>query len=104
MMCCDMLLMDRLAVWPCNTSKAADDRGVSGWWSTHSHRTVRWVFAGVRPDDLAALVMGEIVSRTGVDPDSIDQVIFGAANQSGEDDRNVARIALDHPAPARDQP
>src|SRR3954466_126443 len=49
--------------------------------------------AGVRPDDLAALVVAEAVSRAGVAPDAIDEVIFGAANQSGEDNRNVARMA-----------
>jgi acetyl-CoA C-acetyltransferase len=49
--------------------------------------------AGVRPDDLAALVLRELVNRTGVDPDAIDQVLFGAANQAGEDNRNVARMA-----------
>lgn len=50
--------------------------------------------ATVRPDDLAALVLAEVVSRTGIDPEAIDQVIFGAANQAGEDNRNVARMAV----------
>lgn len=50
--------------------------------------------AGVRPDDLAATVIGEIVSRTpGLDPASIDDVYFGDANGAGEDNRNVARMA-----------
>jgi acetyl-CoA acetyltransferase family protein len=49
--------------------------------------------AGVRPDDLAALVVGEAVRRAGADPESIDEVILGAANQAGEDNRNVARMA-----------
>ena len=49
--------------------------------------------ASVRPDDLAALTVSEIVARTGVDPDTIDDVIMGAANQAGEDNRNVARMA-----------
>ncbi|MBV9332467.1 MAG: acetyl-CoA C-acyltransferase [Candidatus Eremiobacteraeota bacterium] len=49
--------------------------------------------AGVRPDDLAATVVRAIVERTGVDPEAIDDVHFGAANQSGEDNRNVARMA-----------
>ena len=49
--------------------------------------------AGVRPDDLAAVVARAIVERTGVDPAAIDDVHFGAANQSGEDNRNVARMA-----------
>ena len=49
--------------------------------------------AGTRPDDLAALVIGEAVARAGVDPATIDEVVFGAANQAGEDNRNVARMA-----------
>jgi len=49
--------------------------------------------AGVRPDDLAALVVGEAVRRAGVAPDVVDEVILGAANQAGEDNRNVARMA-----------
>lgn len=50
--------------------------------------------AGIRPDDLAALVVGEVVSRAGVRADVIDEVILGAANQAGEDNRNVARMAV----------
>ncbi|MGJ4844380.1 thiolase family protein [Leifsonia sp. Le1] len=49
--------------------------------------------SGVRPDDLAALVVAEAVRRAGVDPQTIDEVILGAANQAGEDNRNVARMA-----------
>jgi 3-oxoadipyl-CoA thiolase len=49
--------------------------------------------AGERPDDLAALVIGEAVSRAGVPPERIEDVWFGAANQAGEDNRNVARMA-----------
>ncbi|MGA5298827.1 thiolase family protein [Nucisporomicrobium flavum] len=49
--------------------------------------------AGVRPDDLAALVVGEAVRRAGVPGESIDEVVLGAANQAGEDNRNVARMA-----------
>src|SRR5213595_2599258 len=48
----------------------------------------------VRPDDLAALVIAEVLRRTGVDPESIDDVILGCTNQAGEDNRNVARMAL----------
>jgi len=48
--------------------------------------------AGVRPDDLAALVIGSVVQRAGVPADAIDEVVFGAANQAGEDNRNVARM------------
>ena len=49
--------------------------------------------AGVRPDDLAALAIGEAVGRAGVPPEQIEDVYFGAANQAGEDNRNVARMA-----------
>jgi 3-oxoadipyl-CoA thiolase len=47
----------------------------------------------VRPDDLAALVISALVRRTGIDPARIDDVVFGCANQAGEDNRNVARMA-----------
>ena len=50
--------------------------------------------AGVRADDLAALVVGEAVRRAGVDPERVDEVVLGAANQAGEDNRNVARMAV----------
>jgi len=50
--------------------------------------------ASVRPDDLAALVIAELVARTGVDPAGIDDIVFGDANQAGEDNRNVARMAV----------
>jgi len=50
--------------------------------------------AGVRADDLAALVVGEVVRRTGASPDALDDVILGAANQAGDDNRNVARMAV----------
>ena len=48
--------------------------------------------AGVRPDDLAALVMREAVARADVEPAAIEDVYFGCANQAGEDNRNVARM------------
>ena len=50
--------------------------------------------ANVRPDDLAAIPIKAVVERSGVDPASIDDVILGCANQAGEDNRNVARMAL----------
>jgi 3-oxoadipyl-CoA thiolase len=50
--------------------------------------------ADVRPDDLAALVIGEAVRRARVRPEEIEDVYFGAANQAGEDNRNVARMAV----------
>jgi 3-oxoadipyl-CoA thiolase len=48
----------------------------------------------VRPDDLAANAIREAVSRAGVEPKEIDDVILGCANQAGEDNRNVARMSL----------
>ena len=50
--------------------------------------------AAVRPDDLAAVPIKAIVERSHVDPAGIDDVILGCANQAGEDNRNVARMAL----------
>ena len=50
--------------------------------------------AGVRPDDLAALAIKAVVERTKIDPGLIEDVILGCANQAGEDNRNVARMAL----------
>ena len=50
--------------------------------------------AGIRPDDLAALVVGEAVARSGIPAEALDEVILGAANQAGEDNRNVARMAV----------
>jgi 3-oxoadipyl-CoA thiolase len=49
--------------------------------------------ATVRPDDLAAVVIRAIVERTAIDPSLIEDVVFGCANQAGEDNRNVARMA-----------
>jgi 3-oxoadipyl-CoA thiolase len=49
--------------------------------------------ASVRPDDLAAHVIRELIARNQVDPDLVEEVYFGCANQSGEDNRNVARMA-----------
>jgi 3-oxoadipyl-CoA thiolase len=49
--------------------------------------------SGVRPDDLAALVVREVVERSGVPPQEIEDVWLGCANQAGEDNRNVARMA-----------
>ena len=50
--------------------------------------------AGVRPDDLAALAVGAAVERAQVDPAEIEDVYLGCANQAGEDNRNVARMAV----------
>lgn len=49
--------------------------------------------AGIRPDDLAALVVRAAVDRAGVPDAAVEEVILGAANQAGEDNRNVARMA-----------
>src|SRR5258705_13368814 len=49
--------------------------------------------SGVRPDDLAALVIREAVARAGGPAEQIEDVWFGAANQAGGDNRNVARMA-----------
>jgi len=50
--------------------------------------------AGVRPDDLAAVAVSAAVERAGVDPADIDDVYLGCANQAGEDNRDVARMAV----------
>ena len=50
--------------------------------------------ATVRPDDLAALVIGEVVTRTGIEPELVEDVYLGCTNQAGEDNRDVARMAL----------
>jgi acetyl-CoA C-acetyltransferase len=52
------------------------------------------LLSSVRPDDLAAIAVAELVARSGIDPTMVDDVIFGAANQAGEDNRNVARMAV----------
>ena len=49
--------------------------------------------AGVRPDDLAALVIRTVLERAGVAPAAVDEVVFGTSNQAGEDNRNVGRMA-----------
>src|SRR5919206_1258936 len=49
--------------------------------------------AAVRPDDLAAHVIKQLIQRTGVDPAAIEDIYLGDANQAGEDNRNVARMA-----------
>jgi 3-oxoadipyl-CoA thiolase len=51
------------------------------------------ILASLRPDDLAALVIKEIIARSKLDPALVEEVYFGCANQAGEDNRNVARMA-----------
>jgi 3-oxoadipyl-CoA thiolase len=53
----------------------------------------RGALSGVRPDDLAAHTIAAVVERSGVDPERVTDVYLGAANQSGEDNRDVARMA-----------
>lgn len=50
--------------------------------------------SGVRPDDLAAKAIEAVMTRSGIDPALVDEVFMGCANQAGEDNRNVARMAL----------
>ena len=52
------------------------------------------VLASVRPDDLAAITIRSLVERNDIDPSAVDDVLFGCINQAGEDNRNVARMAL----------
>ncbi len=52
------------------------------------------LLAPVRPDDMAAFVLKALVQRTGIDPTQIEEVYMGCANQAGEDNRNVARMAV----------
>ena len=54
---------------------------------------IRGALSSVRPDDLAAIAIKEAVNRAGVDPNEIEEVFLGCANQAGEDNRNVARMA-----------
>ncbi len=55
---------------------------------------IRGALSNVRPDDLLALVLREAVDRAGIDAAEIEEVIAGCANQAGEDNRNVARMAV----------
>ena len=52
------------------------------------------ILRSVRPDDLAALVLREITKRNRMDPQAIDDVYLGCSNQAGEDNRNIARMAI----------
>jgi 3-oxoadipyl-CoA thiolase len=73
------------------------DRPVREAWIVASLRTPFGRYGGalarVRPDDLAAAVIRALLERSGVDPALIEDVILGCANQAGEDNRNVARMA-----------
>jgi 3-oxoadipyl-CoA thiolase len=74
------------------------DRSVREAWIIEAVRTPIGRYGGalasVRPDDLAALAIRAVVERSGIDQALIEDVILGCANQAGEDNRNVARMAL----------
>lgn len=55
---------------------------------------IRGSLSEVRPDDMAALVIKEVVRRADIDPEIIEEVVLGCANQAGEDNRNIARMSL----------
>ena len=80
------------------TPSVAPGRPLREAWIVEAVRTpigrYGGVLAGVRPDDLAATVLEAVVARSGIDAAIIDDVILGCANQAGEDNRNVARMAL----------
>jgi 3-oxoadipyl-CoA thiolase len=74
------------------------DRPLREAWIVEAVRTPIGRYGGalasVRPDDLAAVVLRAVVDRSGIDPAIVEDVILGCANQAGEDNRNVARMAL----------
>ena len=76
----------------------AVDRRLREAWIVEALRTPIGRYGGalssVRPDDLAATAIEAVVARSGIDPAIVDDVILGCANQAGEDNRNVARMAL----------
>jgi len=80
------------------SSSSTPARPIKEAWIVEALRTpfgrYGGALAGVRPDDLAATVLEAIVARSGISAAEIDDVILGCANQAGEDNRNVARMAL----------
>src|SRR5919112_739604 len=74
------------------------DRALREAWIVEAVRTPIGRYGGalatVRPDDLAAAVLRAVVDRAGIDPSLIEDVILGCANQAGEDNRDVARMAV----------
>ena len=80
------------------SSSSTPGRPIKEAWIVEALRTpfgrYGGALAGVRPDDLAATVLEAIVARSGISAAEIDDVILGCANQAGEDNRNVARMAL----------
>ena len=81
-----------------STPSVAPGRPLREAWIVEAVRTpvgrYGGALAGVRPDDLAATVLEAVVARSGIDAAIVDDVILGCANQAGEDNRNVARMAL----------
>ena len=73
-------------------------RSLRDAWIVEAVRTPIGRYGGalatVRPDDLAAAVLRAVVDRSGIDPSLIEDVILGCANQAGEDNRDVARMAV----------
>ena len=80
-----------------NRGMTTTDRILHDAWIVDAVRTPFGRYGGalasVRPDDLAVLVIRALVERTGIDPAAIEDVILGCANQAGEDNRNVGRMA-----------
>src|SRR6476661_6391098 len=74
------------------------DRPLREAWIVEAVRTPIGRYGGalasVRPDDLAAAVLRAVVDRAAIDPELVEDVILGCANQAGEDNRDVARMAL----------
>jgi len=81
-----------------STPSVAPRRPLREAWIVEAVRTPVGRYGGalasVRPDDLAATVLEAVVARSGIDAAIVDDVILGCANQAGEDNRNVARMAL----------
>lgn len=81
-----------------STPSVAPGRPLREAWIVEAVRTPIGRYGGalasVRPDDLAATVLEAVVARSGIDAAIVDDVILGCANQAGEDNRNVARMAL----------
>jgi 3-oxoadipyl-CoA thiolase len=75
-----------------NATAGAHDAVIAGYVRTPIGR-YGGVLASVRPDSLMAHAIKSLLERTGIDPQTVDDVIVGCANQAGEDNRNVARMA-----------
>jgi len=67
---------------------------IAGYVRTPFHFARKGALAEVRPDDLAGLVVKDLVARTGVDPATLEDVVFGCAYPEAEQGNNIARIAL----------